>query len=329
MAPEQAVRRRIVCAEFGDVERLTLVEDRVPEPGPGEVLVGVDAAGVGFVDGLIVQGSYQVRPHLPFTPGFVLAGRVLTTGPGVETPAPGTAVVANVPGMGSFTSHRVVPATAVVPIPAGIAPATAVTLLQAYAPVVFALTQRTTVAPGEWVAVLGASGAIGSAAVDLARSLGARVVAVASTEEKRAAALSAGAESAVGYDDLRTDLRRACDDGVNVVVDPVGGAATEAALRALKPQGRYCVIGFASGGIPRIPANLALLSNRTIVGVDWGGWAGADPRGADAVATDTLRRVAAGELRPQQTVVLPLGDAAKALRMALDRTVSGALALAP
>jgi NADPH2:quinone reductase len=321
--------QRVVCRAFGEVEDLEVVEETAPAPGPGEVLVEVDAAGVSFVDGLIVRGLYQVRPPLPFTPGSTVGGRVVALGEGVSAPAVGTAVAGLATGFGGFTSHAVLPASTAVPLPDGVSAETAVTAIESYSTLVFAVTHRVAISEGERVVVLGAGGGIGLAAVDVARSLGGRVVAVASSEDKRQAALAAGAETAIDYTDLKDGIRAATGGGADVVIDPVGGPAAESALRALGTGGRFCVLGFASGEIPRLPANIVLLRNRSVVGVDWGDWARSDGDAATGLVADVLGRIARGELHPPRPQVFPLVEAGKALRLFADRAVTGKIALAP
>ncbi|MEU6696244.1 NADPH:quinone oxidoreductase family protein [Pseudonocardia sp. NPDC046786] len=310
--------RRVLCREFADPEQLTVVEEPDPVPGPGEVLVEVEAAAVSFVDGLIARGGYQLRPPLPFTPGSAVAGR-----------AGGDRVLALLPSFGGFASHLLADPDRLVPVPDGVDLRIAASSAENYGTIAFALQHRVAVRPGEWVVVLGAAGAIGLAAVDCARAAGARVLAVASDDAKRAAALAAGAQAATGYDDLKTAIREHTGGGADVVVDPVGGPAAEAALRALGPGGRFCVLGFTSGEIPRLPANVVLLRNRTVVGVDWGDWSRSDPAAARDLAADVLRRIAAGELHPPEPAGLPLTGAGTATRAHAERTAVGKYVLIP
>lgn len=321
--------RRIVCREFGPVDRLELVEEPDPSPGPGEVVVAVGVAAVAFVDGLIVQGRYQVRPPLPHTPGSVVAGRVRAVGADVDTVSGGDPVVVLSMAGGGFASDLVAPAWAVSPLPDGVPAAVAATAVESYSTLTFALSRRVQVRPGEWVLVLGAGGGIGLAAVDVARAAGARVVAAASTEAKRAAARAAGAEMSIDYTDLKDRVREITGGGADVVVDPVGGPLAETALRSLTAYGRFCVVGFAGGEIPRLPANVVLLRNRTVVGVDWGDWARTEPQAASALVSEVLGRVARGELRPPEPTCLPLDRAADALARLGRRDVVGKLALVP
>ncbi|GAA0639313.1 NADPH:quinone oxidoreductase family protein [Sporichthya brevicatena] len=322
--------KRIVCTSF-DLDSLALVEEPTPEPGPGQVLVEVAAAGVSFADGLIARGLYQVKPPLPFTPGTSFAGTVAAVGTGVDVVAVGTSIAGSGFTAGAYSSHVVVPAAAVVPRPEGVDAQIAASVLESYGTLVYAVTRRVTIAPGEWVVVLGAGGAIGLAAVDVARSLGAKVVAVASSEGKRAAATAAGADVAIDYTDLKDGIRAATGGGADVVIDPVGGAAAESALRALRAYGRFCVLGFASGEIPRLPANFVLLRNRTIVGVDWGDWARevATVEENAGLLADVLGRIGRGELHPVRPTAAPLADAASVLRGFADRSATGRYVLVP
>ncbi len=323
--------RRVVCREFGAPDRLALEDAPDPQPGPGEVLVGVRAAGVSFVDGLMVSGSYQVKPPLPFTPGLTVAGRLLKAGAGVPGLPRGSRVVGCSLGLGGYASHRVLPVDAIVPLPDAVPYKVAATAVESYATILFALTRRATLRPGEWVLVLGAGGGIGLAAVDVARCLGARVIAAASSQAKRAAAISAGAEVAIDYEteDLKARVRALTGAGADVVVDPVGGKFAEAALRSMRGLGRYLIIGFAGGAIPRLPLNHVMLENRTLIGVDWGAWSRRDPEGNQALVADLLGSVATGRLRPVAPAAYPLEHAAKALNMLAERRVTGKLALLP
>jgi NADPH2:quinone reductase len=232
-------------------------------------------------------------------------------------------------GGGGFATHLVVPAVAVAPLPAGLAPELAATAIENYSTVSFALSHRVEVRPGEWVLVLGAGGGVGLAAVDVARAAGARVIGAASSEAKRVAARAAGAEVVIDYVDLKTRVREVTGGGADVVIDPVGGPLAEAGLRALRAYGRFCVLGFASGEIPRLPANIVLLGNRSVVGVDWGDWARSRPDAANALVAAVMGRISGGELRPPAPTRLPLDQAAQALGMLAARDVVGKIALIP
>jgi NADPH2:quinone reductase len=322
--------RRVVCTEWGEPELLVVEEAPDPSPGPGQVLVEVEAAGVNFVDALFVAGTYQIKVPPPFTPGSELAGTVVAVGDGVESVSVGDRVLASM-GLGAYASHAVVAEASVVPVPADLSAATAAALVQSYCTMWFALTRRTTVASGETVLVLGAGGGVGLAAIDVARSFGARVLAAASSTAKLDAALAMGAEVVIAYedDDLKARARELSGGGVDVVVDPVGGAHTEAALRALGVGGRHLVIGFAAGEIPTLRANLVLLNNRSVVGVDWGAWAMRNPAEQTALLHEVLGRVADGTLHPPAPAERPLADAGTVLRDLLERRLLGKTVLVP
>ena len=322
--------RAVVCNEIGPLENL-VIEERPPlEPGPGQVVVAVEAAGVNFVDGLFVQGKYQIKPPTPFTPGGEVAGVVAAVGPGVASTAVGDRVVC-MTGLGAFASHVLVSELQLLRMPDTVSFAQAASLIQSYATMLFTLTRRTQVAPDEWVLVLGAGGGIGLAAVDVATALGAKVIAAASTDAKLAAARGAGAVATINYEteDLKARARELSDGGVDVVVDPIGGRQSEPALRALRVFGRFCVIGFASGPIPTIPLNQVLLNNRTVVGVDWGAWTFRDAAGNRALLAEMLAMVGDGRLHPPMPTERPLEDAAAVMAELLDRRIAGKVVLVP
>ena len=320
----------VVCNGFGPLDTLVVEERPTPEPGPGMVVVDVAAAGVNFVDGLICQGRYQLKPQTPFVPGSEVAGRVSALGPGVEGWSIGDRVVVFC-GFGGFAGQVVAPALSLVAVPDNLDLSRAAALIQSYCTMLFTLTRRTTVAPGEWVLVLGAGGGIGLAAVDVATALGARVIAAASTGDKLDAAVAMGAEATIAYEDedLKTRARELSGGGVDLVVDPVGGRHAEPALRATRHLGRFCVIGFASGPIPSIPINQVLLNNRTLVGVDWGGWTFKDPLGNRALIDELMAMVADGRLHPTEPESRPLAEAAAVMDALIDRSVAGKVVLVP
>jgi NADPH2:quinone reductase len=322
--------RAVVCQEFAPLDQLRLQERPDPEPGAGQVVLAVRAAGVNYVDGLFVQGRYQIKPPLPFTPGGEVAGDIVALGAGVEGLVVGQRVLA-LPWLGGFASHVAVPAAAVVSIPEALTYGQAAALVQSYGTMLFSFTRRTQVAPGEWVLVLGAGGGIGLAAIDVARHLGARVIAAASSEEKLAAARRAGAEATIAYEteDLKDRAREISGGGVDVVVDPVGDRFAEPALRALRWMGRYLVIGFAGGDIPRLPANQVLLNNRSVLGVDWGAWTMRDPDGNRALLAELMELVGSGALTPVEPIEYPLDDVVRALTDLQDRKVAGKVVLVP
>ena len=322
--------RAVVCPELGPLDTL-VVEDRPPaSAGEGQVVVDVRAAGVNFVDGLICQGRYQLKPPTPFVPGSEIAGVVSALGPGVTGISVGDRVIAFV-GFGGFADQAVVPALSLVPMPDTLEFGAGAALLQSYCTMLFTLTRRTTLAPGEWVLVLGAGGGVGLAAIDVAVALGGRVIAAASTPDKLAAAVAMGAEATIAYEeeDLKARARELSGGGVDVVVDPVGGRHSEPALRATGHLGRFCVIGFASGPIAPIPLNQVLLNNRTVVGVDWGGWTFKDPSGNRDLIAELMAMVGAGRLHPVEPTTFPLDQAAVVMTELIDRSVAGKVVLVP
>lgn len=322
--------RAIVCNQFGPLDTLVMEDRPTPEPAEGMVVIDVAAAGVNFVDGLISQGRYQLKPPTPFVPGSEVAGTIAAVGPGVTGWSVGDRVLVFC-GFGGFATQVVAPALSLVAVPESIGLTQAAALIQSYCTMLFTLTRRTSVAPGEWVLVLGAGGGIGLAAIDVAKALGAHVIAAASTKEKLRAAVAMGAEATIDYEqeDLKSRARQLSGGGVDVVVDPVGGRHAEPALRATRHLGRFCVIGFASGPIPSIPINQVLLNNRTLVGVDWGGWTFKDPFANRALIDELMGMVADGRLHPTVPTSRPLAEAAGVMAGLIDRTVTGKVVLVP
>lgn len=316
--------RAIVCEELGQVS----VREVDPPRTAGQVIIDVAAAGVNYVDGLFVRGRYQIKPPLPFVPGGEVAGVVSATCDG--GPPVGTRVLAMC-GLGGFAEQVTVPATSAVPIPDVLDFPRAATFTQSYATGLYALARRGGLTAGEKVLVLGAGGGVGLAAVQVAKSLGASVLAGASAADKRDAALKAGADEVVDTSsaDLKTVARGWSDGGVDLVYDPVGGDLAEPALRSLREFGRYLVIGFASGAIPAIPLNQVLLRNRAVIGVDWAAWLMANPADHRALLNDLLTMVADHRLDPTPPKTYPLDQAEQALHDLLNRRVVGKLALIP
>jgi NADPH2:quinone reductase len=308
------------------------VEER-PDPvaGAGQVVVDVEAAGVNYVDALFVGGQYQIKPPVPFVPGTESAGRVSVVGEGVNGLREGQRVLVSA-GLGGFASKLAAAAGAVTVIPDALDAPRAATFTQSYSTCLFALRERARAQPGESVLVLGAGGGIGLAAIGVARALGCRVLGVASTEAKRAAAKAAGADTVV--DPAAEPVKEAArawagGTGVDVVVDPVGGELAEPSLRALGDRGRYLVIGFAAGPIPSIPLNQVLLRNRTVIGIDWGIWAMQHVEAQRGLLGDLLTMVAEGDIDPVHPVEYPLDDVARALEDLLGRRTVGKIALIP
>jgi NADPH2:quinone reductase len=323
--------RRVVCRELGPPETLEVTESDELDPGPGQVVVQVRAAGVNFVDALFVSGDYQIKPPLPFTPGSEIAGEVVAVADDVTEVGVGARVLAMC-GLGGYAEQVAVSAFGAVPIPDGLDFTTAATFVQSYCTAMFSLRDRARLRPGEWVLVLGAGGGVGLATIDVAKALGARVIAAASSRPKLDAAVAMGADATIDYttESVKDRARElAGGDGVDVVVDPVGGELSEPALRAVRLFGRFVVIGFAAGSIARVPLNQVLLRNRSVVGVDWGAWSMAHAADNRRLLDDLLTMVAARSLHPAAPIVYPLADAGRALDDLLHRRVVGKVALTP
>ncbi len=322
--------RAVVCQELGPLDKVVIEERATPVPGPGQVVVDVHAAGVNFVDGLICQGRYQMKPAAPYVPGGEIAGVVSALGEGVSGVHVGDRVMA-MTGFGAFAEQVAVAAASLDPVPDALGFSQAAAFIQSYCTAWFALARRTNVDEGDWVLVLGAGGGIGLAAVDVALELGARVVAAASSADKLDAARRMGAHATVEYEteDLKSRVRELTGGGVDVVVDPVGGRHSEPALRATRSFGRFCVIGFASGPIASVPLNHVLLNNRTVVGVDWGSWAMSHPADHRAMLDELMGMVQSGRLHPIEPTERRLDDAAEVMAALLDRTVTGKVVLVP
>ncbi len=321
--------RAIVCQRFGPPEDLILTDIEEPQPGPGEVQVAVRAAGVGYVDGLMVQGLYQEKSPLPHVPGSEYAGVVAALGPGVE----GWAVGDRVMGMattGAFGEKLVQPAGQCVATPENLPDSEAAGFLLNHATALHGLRDRGGLEAGETLLVLGAAGGVGLAAMAVAKTLGARIIAAASSAEKRELALAAGAEATVDYsdDDWRQELQAlTAESGLQMVWDPVGGSVAEAAMRSLSWGGRHLVVGFASGTIPKVGLNIPLLKQCQIVGVDWGANRRQNHAYAMAIEREAANLVREGRLRPTPVTTRPLADAATVLRRQLDRGALGKLVL--
>lgn len=300
---------------------LELVDLPRPMPGPGEVLLRVHACGVNFADTLLVQGRYQERLEPPFTPGLELCGTVEALGEGVTGPAPGTRV-ACYGGAGGFAEYATVPADRCVEVPEGMPDTEVAGFLIAYGTSHVALDYRARLQPGETLLVLGASGGVGLTAVEIGRLMGATVIAVARGAAKGRIAIEAGAHHAFDSEgDIRAEVKAL--GGADVVYDPVGGEQFEAALRACKPEARLLPVGFASGTVPQIPANILLVKNLTVHGLYWGAYATLRP----SVLTESFRQLftwyGEGRLRPHISNVLPLERAEEALELLRSRKATG------
>lgn len=309
-----------LCKSLDGPEGIAIDELPDPVPGPGQVRIRVKAAALNFLDTLITRGKYQHKPDLPFSPSSEVAGEIDLIGPDVEGLVPGQRVCAYL-GWGGARELVIARAEHVTPVPDNVSDVTAAGLNVTYGTAMHGLRDRGRLQPGETVAVLGASGGAGLAAVQIAKRLGARVIAVASSPEKLEICRQHGADLLLNYSttDLKQGLRDLTEGrGADVVYDCVGGDYSEAAVRSTAWMGRYLVVGFAAGAIPRIPLNLVLLKSCDLVGVLWGEFARRNPgRHRENIET-VLKWVAGGELRPHTHAVLPLTETAEAIRM-LDR----------
>ena len=316
--------RAAICDRFGEPSELEVRQVDAAPCGPGKVRVHIWAAGLNYVDALFVQGRYQIRPPLPFVPGSELAGEVTEVGDGVDGWRIGDRVMASV-GLGGFADEIVVDASQLLGIPDRLDYGQAATMIQSYATAWYSLTRRTRVEPDEWIVVLGGAGGVGLAALDVGRALGAKVVSVASTDEKLQLCIQRGAHNVVNHrtEPLKDRVRELTGGGADVVVDTVGGELSVQSLRSLRERGRLLVVGFASGTIPELPANQVLLRNRSVVGVDWGAWAMSDPAGNAAVIGELLAEVDRGALTPVEPVQYPLAEVGRALGDLLERRVTG------
>lgn len=317
--------KAVLCRSFGPPPELAVETVASPRPGAGEVRIGIHACGVSFPDTLIVEGRYQFRPDPPFSPGAEAAGEILEVAPGVTEYAVGDRVV-RFGTHGGFAEELVAPVAELVPLPAELSYRTAAAVPLNYGTAYHALVQRARLAPGETVLVLGAGGGIGLAAVEVAKALGAVVIAAASDAAKLEAASASGADALIDYtqEPLKERAKALAVSGaVDVVFDPVGGGLAEEALRTLAVAGRHLVIGFASGEIPRFPANLPLLKECQIVGVFWGAFAAREPHTNRHNLDQVLSWCAQGRIRPTLFAEYTLAQAAAALDDIRARRVIG------
>ena len=317
--------KAIVCEAYGGPEVLAWREvPDPPPPGPGEVLLRLLARGVQYVDVLMAAGTYQFRPEPPFIPGSEAAGEVLAVGPGVTRFHPGDQVMSR-HRLGAFAERALVPESACESVPAGLSLEQAGVFRAAHATAYHALLQRGRLASGEWVLIHGAAGGIGIAAIQVAKLMGARVIATAGTEAKRAACLEEGADHAIPYAGGFLDAVKALTGGrgVDIVYDPIGAGVTEDSLRCLAWGGRLLILGFLGGGPANIRSNYLLIKGIEAIGVRIGGLQEANPALAEANARDLARLAGEGKLRPRISHRFPLERAADALRAVMAREVIG------
>jgi NADPH2:quinone reductase len=317
--------KAVVAYDYGAPETVVLEERPLPQPGPGEVRVAIHRVGVSFVDVLLTAGRYQVKPPLPYTPGTECSGVVDAVGEGVTHLRTGDRVIAGGMG-GALAQYNVYPAASIRPIPDAMPFDEAAVFRVSYTTAYYALVQRGRLAKGETVLVLGAAGAVGVASIQVAKALGARVIASASTEAKRALTRTCGADDAVDSTaaDWRDQIKALTDGkGVDVVVDPVGGSATEPAFRSLGWRGRHLVIGFAQGEIPKLPTNLPLLKGAALVGVDIRQFGINEPATYEANVQALFALHRDGLLKPAIAARFPLEAYAEALSMAAAGVTAG------
>jgi len=321
-----------LCENPIGVEALSWKQLPTPEPQADEVRVAIKAASLNFPDLLIVQNKYQMKPALPFVPGSEYAGIVEAVGADVRQVKVGDAVAA-FGGTGGFGTHAVAKAALVMPLPAGFAFDDAAAFVLTYATTHHALLDRAALKAGETVLVLGAAGGVGTAAIQIAKAVGARVIAAASSDEKCALCLQLGADAAINYGGanlpkLRDEIKRLTDGkGPDVVYDPVGGDLAEPVFRSIAWRGRYLVVGFAQGGIPALPWNLALLKGASIVGVFWGEFARREPKANAQALAQLAQWYAQGIVKPVIDQRLPMNELPKAFAIMGSRQVRGKLVM--
>ena len=321
--------KAVLCKSYGPPDSLVFEDTASPAPGPGEVVIAARAAGVNFPDVLIIENKYQLKPPLPFSPGSEVAGVVRDVGEGVTSVKPGDRVMA-ITGYGAFAEEVKTEARRAIRIPDAMDFVVAASFGLTYATSDHALRDRGALGAGDTLLVLGASGGVGLAAIEIGKALGARVIACASSDDKLAACREHGADDGINYatEDLRERIRALTGGaGPDVIYDPVGGPYSEPALRSIAWRGRLLVVGFASGEIPKIPLNLTLLKGCAIVGVFWGDFARREPDRFSASMRQLFEWHAQGRLKPHVSATLPLARAAEALKQIAARKVIGKIVL--
>jgi len=322
-----------LCETPTGVDALTWTERPTPVPGPGEVLIEIKAASLNFPDLLIVQNKYQIKPPLPFVPGSEYAGVVRAVGEGVTHLKPGQNV-ACLAGTGGFATHVLAPAAACMPLPGGFGHVDAAAFIMTYGTSWHALMDRAQLKAGETVLVLGAAGGVGTAAIQIAKAAGAKVIAAASTDEKCALCESIGADSSINYSNhplpggFRDAIKAATGGrGPDIIYDPVGGDFAEPAFRSIGWRGRYLVVGFAAGGIPSLPLNLTLLKGASLVGVFWGDFARREPQANAAMMSELAQWYAQGKIKPVIDQTMPMAELKAAYAHMGSRGVKGKLVM--
>ncbi len=322
-----------LCENPVGVDALQWKELPTPEPGAGQVRLRIEAASLNFPDLLIVQNKYQMKPPLPFVPGSEYAGVVEAVGDGVKHLKPGQRV-ACLSGTGGFGTHTLALAALCMPLPDGFPAVDAAAFIMIYATSYHALIDRAQLKAGETVLILGAAGGVGTAAIQIAKAAGARVIAAASSDEKCALCTQLGADATINYGThtpqagLRDEIKRLTEGkGPDVIYDPVGGDFAEPAFRSIAWRGRYLVVGFASGPIPALPLNLMLLKGASLVGVFWGDFAKREPQANAAMMQALAGMYAKGQVKPVIDQTLPMAELHKAYAIMGSRAVKGKLVL--
>ena len=318
-----------LCENPVGVDALTWKEMPTPQPKAGEVLIEIKAASLNFPDLLIVQNKYQMKPVLPFVPGSEYAGVVQAVGEGVTSLKVGQHV-ACLSGTGGFGTHTLAPAALCLPLPPGFPFVDAAAFIMTYATGHHALVDRGQLKAGETVLVLGAAGGVGTAAIQIAKSMGAKVIAATSSDDKCALCKTIGADATINYStqDLREAAKALTDGkGPDVIYDPVGGALAEPALRSIARRGRYLVIGFAAGPIPALPWNLPLLKGASIVGVYWGDFAKYEPKANAAMMMELAQWYGQGKIKPVIDRTMPMAELKAAFAHMGSRSVKGKLVM--
>jgi NADPH2:quinone reductase len=323
--------KAVVCNAWGLPDTLVVEELPDPQPGPGQVALDIMAAGVNFPDVLIIQGKYQYKPELPFTPGSELSGVVSAVGEGVVSFKEGDKVIAFT-SQGAFAQKIVVPAHSLMHMPPGMDFDTAAAITLTYGTSHHAVVDRAALKAGETMLVLGAAGGVGLAAIEIGKALGARVIAAASTDEKLEVCRAHGADATINYstEDLREAIKATTDGkGPDVIYDPVGGIYAEPAFRSIGWRGRYLVVGFANGEIPKLPLNLTLLKGASLMGVFWGEFAKREPKANMGAMRELMGWLAEGKIKPLISGRYALADAGKALNDMAARKVTGKVVIQP
>lgn len=320
--------RAILCKELGPADKLVIEDVPSPQVSGDGVKVKVKAAGLNFPDTLIIEGKYQIKPELPFSPGGEMAGEIIEVGPDVKNLKPGMRVM-GLTGYGSFAEEMVISESRVIPVPDGMKDETAAAFSMVYGTSYHALKQRANIQPGETLLVLGASGGVGLAAVELGKAMGAKVIAAASSDDKLQVAKEAGADDLINYtdEDLKEALKSRYPQGIDVIYDPVGDRFTEPALRNMAWNGRFLIVGFAAGEIPKIPANLTLLKGCSVVGVFWGAFTAKEPKEHIQNVKELMQLFAEGKINPRVSEVFPFEQYEDALTALSSRRAKGKVVL--